>query len=164
MSEIATRDTGGGAIAVGGASLDELERLLLSGDTPPEVLEDPDAISREIIEQILRAESDEELAAVGKATPWSELLGCPVELYDFGWRPSRFEEGSPIFLVVRGRRMDDGSFVVLTTSGRNVIATLLNLKRRGAMGEGCVWKLREADTPTSAGFRPLWLEKAAASS
>lgn len=138
------------------AQLDELERLLVSGERT-EVVEDPALMTRQVIEQLLAAESDEELFSSGQAIGWRNLLGLPVELNGFRWRPSSFEEGSNVFFVVFGKRMDNGEPVVLTTGASGILAQLVNLARRGRL-VGAVVKMVEADKPTRSGYKPLRLE------
>jgi hypothetical protein len=138
------------------AQLDELERILLGESELPEVVDDPAEISREIMAQLLAAESDEELEAVGSAVGWRELVGVPMELHGFRWRPSSFEEGAPVFFVVNANRLDTGERVVLTTGSGNILAQLCNMARRGTL-VGAIRALEIADTPTKQGFRPNWL-------
>lgn len=137
-------------------SLDELQAILMDEMEPPEVSTDPEAISREIMLQILQAETDEDMLAVGAATSWKDLLGVPVELRKFHWLPSRYDKGAKVFFVVTATRLDTGEDVILTTSGMNVLAQLINLQRRDRFPSN--WKLVEAEKETANGFRPLWLE------
>lgn len=137
-------------------SLEELQAILMDELEPPEVSTDPEAISREIMLQILTADSDEEMLAVGKATAWQDLMGIPVEITSFHWRPSGYDKGAKVFFVVTAHRMDTGEAVVLTTGGTNVLAMLINLARRNRFPS--VWKLVEAEKETANGFKPLWLE------
>jgi len=138
-------------------SLDELQAILLDELEPPEVSTDPEAISREIMLQTLSAETDEDMLNVGQATSWQDLLGVPIELHKFRWLPSRYDQGAKVFFIVTGVRLDSGENVVLTTSGQNVLAQLINLQRRNRFPS--VWRLIESDKETSRGFKPLWIEK-----
>lgn len=138
------------------AQLDELEKILLGDAELPDVVDDPAEISREIMAQLLAAESDEELEAVGSATGWRELPGVPMELHGFRWRPSSFDEGAPVFFVVNATRLDTGERVVLTTGSGNILAQLCNMARRGTL-VGAIRALEIADTQTKQGFRPNWL-------
>ena len=138
------------------AQLQELERILLGDAELPDVVDDPAEISREIMAQLLAAETDEELEAVGTATGWRDLAGVPMELHGFRWRPSNFEEGAPIFFVVNATRLDTGERVVVTTGSGNILAQLTNMARRGTL-VGAVRSLEIADTQTRNGFRPNWL-------
>jgi hypothetical protein len=107
--------------------------------------------------QILSAETDEDMLSVGAATSWGDLLGIPIELHKFRWLPSRYDQGAKVFFIVTGVRLDNGENVVLTTSGQNVLAQLINLERRKRFPS--VWRLIEAEKETSRGFKPYWLEK-----
>lgn len=138
------------------ATLGELEDILIGAKEAPEVVDDPEEISREIVMQLLAAESDEELEAVGSAVGWRDLQGVPVEIRGFRWRPSSYEEGAPVFFIVQGIRMDNGDQVILTTGARNVLAQLCNMAKRGTL-VGAVRVLRESEKPTARGYRPLWL-------
>lgn len=146
------------------AALAEFNQIILGQkDAPPtEVVEDPAEISREIMMQLLSADSDEQLQNFGNATGWKELIGVPIKLMGFRWRPSDLEQGSPVYVVVHGFRVDTGEQVVLTTGAANVLAQLSNLASRNRLGEpDCIWMLAESDKPTKAGFTPLHLEKVA---
>lgn len=146
------------------ASLDELDRILLGGDLNVEVTDDPDAISREIVAQLLGAENDEELESFGDAVGWREFAvpksqaanGVPMQIHGFRWRPSSYEEGAPVFFVVQATRMDEGERVTLTIGSLNVLAQLSNMARRGTLVDA-IRVLVEADKPTKRGFKPLWL-------
>ena len=134
----------------------ELEAILLGEAEVPAVVDDPAEISKEIIAQLLAAESDEELELVGSATGWRDLPGVPIELHSFKWRPSGFEEGAPVFFVVSGNRLDTGERVVLTTGSGNVLAQLANMAKRGTLA-GAIRTVEISDKPTKNGFRPYWL-------
>lgn len=144
------------------AQLDELDRILMGGDMEAEVIDDPGEISRQIIAELLAAETDDDLEFVGTAQGWQELEGVPVEIQGFRWRPSDFTPDDPekfhnsIYLVVFGNRMDDGEAVVLTTGSLNVCAQLSNLARRGSI-PGAVRILARAEKPTKNNFYPLRL-------
>jgi hypothetical protein len=138
------------------AQLDELEAMLLGTKEVPDVVEDPAEIQREIMAQLLDAKSDEELELVGQATGWRELPGVPMQISGFRWRPSTYEEGSPLFFVIDAVRLDTGARVALTTGSGNILAQLTNMARRGTL-VGSVRALEIADTPTKQGFKPNWL-------
>lgn len=125
-----------------------------------EVVDDPEQISREIFEQILGSQSNEELNQLGAATGWRELEGKRVKLgSSFKWRPSSYEEGAPIFLVVPAELVGpDGALsrVTLTTGSLNVIAQLMNMAARGTY-EGTIVTLERSSKPSARGYHPLWL-------
>lgn len=138
------------------AALDQLDEILLTGELNVEIVDDPNEISRQIVAQLLAADSDEELENFGNATGWRELMSVPMELHGFRWLPSTFEgQGSAVFFVVSATRMDTGERVTLTTGSMNVLAQLSNMARRQTL-VGAVRELVEA-SETRQGFKPLWL-------
>lgn len=138
------------------ASLDQLDEILLTGELNVEVVDDPGEVSRQIVAQLLAAQSDEDLENFGNATGWKELAGIPMELHGFRWLPSTFDEGAAVFFVVQATRLDTGERVTLTTGSLNVLAQLSNMARRGTL-VGAIRELTEAETATRQGFKPLWL-------
>lgn len=142
------------------ASLQELADMIRSNKRI-EVVDDPEQISREIFEQILGSESDEDLNQVGQATGWRELEGQQVLLEQpFRWRPSSYEEGAPVFLVVPAQLVGpEGELkpVVLTTGSMNVIAQLMSMAARGTY-KGRIVSLHRSEKASSRGYYPLWLK------
>lgn len=137
------------------AALDEFDELLLSGKRV-ELLDDPETLQREILRQLLAASTDEELEPADPVG-WRELVGVPIEIHSFTWRPSDYDEegSSNLYVIVRGKNLLDGSSVTITTGARNVLAQLSNLARRGRFP--VVRAIKESDRATQRGFRPLWL-------
>src|SRR5215831_20330122 len=86
------------------AALDELDRIILGGEFNVEIIDDPAQISRDMVAQLLAAETDEDLEIVGEAQPWQDLEGVPVEIHGFRWRPSDME-GTAVYLVINGTRL-----------------------------------------------------------
>ena len=139
------------------AALNELDEILRTFKAPAGVVEsDPDAIQREIIAELLDAETDDELEFVGSAEGWATMEGIPVVIQGFRWRPSEYDKGAPVFAVVYATRVDDGTKVVLTTGAGGVLAQLHNLARRGRL-PGAIRMLVRAAKPTKGGFYPLRL-------
>jgi len=142
------------------ASLNELAEMMRSNDRV-EIVDDPEAIGREIFEQILGSKTDADLNQMGQATGWKNIEGVQVKLKEsFRWRPSTYAEGAPVFLVVTADKiLADGQLepVVLTTGSRNVIAQLMNLAGRGTY-DGRIVSLERAQKASSKGFFPLWLK------
>ena len=125
------------------AVVQELENALLSGVAPNEVESDPEEVQRSLIAALLSAESDEELERV-EAEGWGDYVGVPFEVLDFVWRPSSFDEGQPVFLVVRAISLEDGTPHVLTTGSSQVMAILANLAKRDRLP--AVRELASAET------------------
>jgi hypothetical protein len=133
---------------------DELVKLIMEGPSE-EILDDPIEVQRQMILRIAAASSPEELTMMGQATPWREnMLDVPVEVHDVRVRKSDFDQGSRVFAIADAIDLRDGSHVVLTTGGANVVAQLLTAKARGWLPQK--WKLIEGKE-TAKGFHPLWL-------
>ena len=125
-------------------AIDELERSLRTGEAPNEVERDPEEVGREIIAQLLDAATDAELERT-EAEGWSNYLGVPMQVHSFVWRPSAYNEGQPVFLVVRA--IDpDGNPHVLTTGAGQVMAQLVNLAKRNRLP--VIRELDSSDTNT----------------
>lgn len=154
-TEVATVEVHGSSDLV---SLDQFDQILLGMAEAPEMVTDPDDISRQIVMQLLAATSDEELT-ISKAVGWRELLDVPLDLQGFRWRKSDYEEGAPVYVLVSAFRLDTGEYLpAITTGSYNVLAQLSNLARRGQL-PGAVWQLTESEKQTARGFKPLWLTK-----
>lgn len=138
------------------AALDEFDSILTGQTEPPEVVDDPDEISRQIIMQLLSAESEAELESFGQTLGWRDAEGIPMQIQGFRWRPSSFDEGGPVFVIVNAFRLDTGEAVVLTTGSGNVLAQLSWLARHGKL-PGAVRELVKAEKATTRGYYPLML-------
>lgn len=137
------------------AALPELKEALLTGKRV-EMLDDPETISRAILEQLLAASSDAELEPT-QPIGWRELVDVPIEVQSFTWRNSDYDEegSSSVYVVVFGTRLDAGEPVTLTTGARNVLAQLCNLAERDRLP--IVRAIKESEKLTANGYRPLWL-------
>lgn len=138
------------------AALVDLEDALRNGRMEADdVIDDPEQISRQIIEELLGAETDEELESVGTAVGWLEYLGVPMEIQGFRWRKSDYTEGAPFYFIVSAIDLRDGEHVIVTTGSKNVIAALINLGKRDRLP--CVRVLAQAEKPTTKGYYPQFL-------
>lgn len=152
------------------AQIEEFEAYLLGDKEPPEVDTDPAALEREMLKQLLAAESDAELETFGQAVGWRELArryvkhdslevsdGVPVMIRDFTWRPSQIDgEGHSVFVVVSAVRVDTGEVVAITTGAGGIMAILANRKKRGTLS-GWVCLATEPEKPTQSGRYPMHL-------
>jgi hypothetical protein len=145
--------------------VEEFVRILATGDTSGfnEEFDDPDEVSRRIIASILAAPDSTGMFAAASgsdAVGWREYKGRPVEIRGFRWRPSDFEEGSPVFVIVQAIEITTGEIVNLTTGASAVLAQLAWMAQNGQL-VGAKVTLMESDKPTRAGYRPLKLVPAA---
>jgi hypothetical protein len=137
------------------ASLNEFASIISGIKPAQEIVQDPEEIQRQIVVQLLHASSDEELEAFGSAVGWQTLEEVPIRIDGFRWRPSDFEAGAPVYVLVNGERLDTGDSVVLTTGSYNIMAQLANLAARKRFP--AVRYLKVAERTTKGGFHPLWL-------
>jgi hypothetical protein len=148
-------------------ALEEFDNAVIWGKRI-EFLDDPQTIQREILLQLQAASSLDELEPA-EAVGWRTLLGVPIELKGFRWLPSDpqyvdADTVSTVFVVVFGTRLDDGSPVVLTTGGVNVLiqlSTIAKLKKFPlirALKESKPSRLRDDEQGgQTGGFKSLWL-------
>lgn len=146
--------------------VDEFVRILAGGEIPEDTGfdDDPDEVQRRIIEQILRAPDVTGMFAAASgsdAVGWREYRGKPVEIRGFRWRPSDFDVGSPVFVIVQATDIATGEIVNLTTGAAAVLAQLAWMAKHEQL-VGAKVTLMESDKPTKAGYRPLKLVPAAA--
>lgn len=134
----------------------EVAAALLGRGDFPQI--DSDAISARILEQMLRAETPEQLNNVGGTTPMEELEGVPLEVNEVMARQSRLAgEGLAGFLVVSATRLDDGSAVIFTTSAYNVAMRIAIAADKGFV-PGYKLKVRRSEQETERGFYPYVVE------
>lgn len=144
----------------------------LDWDDVEEIVEDPEQVQREIMTELLYAESDDELLNRTEAIGLRELArrfdrhhglaeqaGVALELHNFKWRRSEFEgQGLPIYFVISCTRLDTGERIVATTGSVNVIAQLVNMASRGTLAGAKVLPT-ENEKPSKSGNYPMWLVK-----
>lgn len=145
-------------------ALSTLESILIKGEVPDgtfQTVDDPAEAERQIIAQLLAAESDEELER-GDAIPWQDIAGIPVRISGFKWMQSTFKSdnpnyvNNPVYFVVFGERLDEGSQVVLTCGSKGVCAALVNLAKRGRI-PGAIRTVERTARETRRGFQPMRL-------
>ena len=105
-----------------------------------------------IIDQLLNAESWEQLSDPWESTDAEKLRGKRLRVDSIMRRPSSYPGGLGIFLVVKSVDVQTGEALVWTTSSQAVIAQLV---RAYAMGWiPCLVEMVIADRPTERGFYP----------
>lgn len=155
-------------VSTTGLSLEQFEEAIRNPEIElPEMTEEN--AGQDLIERILRAESDEEVQ-IGEALSWSkDLLGVPVTIRSVTPRRSNFvgedaEGGSAVYVIVQGDVPNPQTGQLerqaISCGGRTVLAQIANTMRRGTL-LGSTWKLEKAKTPTARGFHPLQLVKVA---
>ena len=109
-----------------------------------------------IIEQLLSAESWEELSEPWESTDAQKLRGKRLRIDGIMRRPSQFQGGLGIFLVVHSTDVGTGERIVWTTSAQAVIAQLVRAYAQGWLP--CLAEMVIADRPTERGFYPHHLK------
>lgn len=140
---------------------DRIAEAIASGDGGVQAfIEDPLAVSQQIVARILSAESVDDVLSQGKALHAKDVLGRAFTAHDVRFNQSAYaggESGSPaVFAIIQAEFHDDGSFGVVTCGSRNVMAQLYQLKRLGKLSDQPL-AIRESDTPTAQGYSPMWL-------
>lgn len=157
------------------AAVEDLRKLLMSGawedfEGEGEVIDDPEAVQREIMAELLYAESDDEVLNQTPAIGLRELArryvshhglppsdGVALELHGFKWRRSDIEgQGLPIYFIISATRLDTGERIVTTTGASTVIAQVANLAIRRTL-DGAKVLCTETEKATRGGYYPMAL-------
>ena len=141
--------------------LDKVEEVLLGqaqdvGFLASQV-DDPTEVQRQIVARILAAESADDVLSSQSTTAATDLVGVPLQVANVRWMQSRVKDAAiPVFALIDAVRGDDGSKVLVTCGAIQVMAQLVKLQKLGAFPIDL--KIVQKDTPTAAGYYPLWLE------
>lgn len=134
-------------------SEDQLTRILAVVEQLPEAT---DSAYGDLLDKLLSADQFEDLNSPWAGTSGRELAGRRLLVTKVTRRPSTFEGGPAIFLVVESMDLLNGDKVTWTTSAIAVIVQLATCHARGWLPAACTVIL--ADKPTAAGYTPYHLE------
>lgn len=135
-------------------------RFLAAADS--EVSErNPDEVAMEIIRRILDSETVDDVLGGAGAVHARDYLGRAFVLTGVKFNESSFETAGPSFYAILEGADEDSEKVAITCGARNVIAQAWKLRDMGALPLRVM--IIESPRPTKEGYRPMWLEKAAAS-
>lgn len=112
--------------------------------------------SERIVLAILNAKSWDDLDAPWDADKAEALVDVEMRIDSIMRRPSTFADGLGVFLVVRGKRMDNDEEVVWTTGSVSVVAQLVKAFMLGALPIYAT--LKRSERPTEKGYYPQHLE------
>jgi hypothetical protein len=103
----------------------ELDKMLgiLFADTPLEVVSS-EQIQLEMVRRIMQAETMEEAFAEFKSTPMEHVEDVPLHVTGIAWAKSTYEEGAPIFALIRCHVHGDNREMVVSCGGTTVITRL----------------------------------------
>jgi hypothetical protein len=104
------------------ATAGAVEALVLLASDLPEA--EDDATDR-IVQQILAADSPEDVNAIWEATGIERWLDVPLLITSLHRAPSDFEDGIGVYVVIKAQTTGDRRDVVITTGSVNVIAQLI---------------------------------------
>lgn len=157
MSNVETVDPTTGEIVVRGSEA-EIEAFIAYADSL--TIEDPEAQERRIIEQLLGAETTEDILTAGQVTPLEAIFGVGITVTGLRASESDFPDGSKVYLHIEATVIDTGQRVTLACGARDVMLKLVRLHQRGMLPVDVV--IRRADKPTKRGFYPIFLTPAEA--
>lgn len=150
--ELDTTGPGGAIAEVGPVTA----ALMGHGDFPEM---DGEAISARIFQEMLKAETPEQLNAVGSTTPLETLLGVPLEVREVAPRPAQLDTAGGLvgYVVAAATRLDNGEDVIFSTSAYNVAMRLAIAADKGFV-PGYRFKVVKSEKPTEQGFYPLLVQ------
>jgi hypothetical protein len=135
------------------AQLELVHQAILGNAELP--VQDPEAMSRAIMERILQSTSFEDVFTQQSLTPWRAMLGVPFFVKDVHFNRSGFE-GQNVYAVCDLDPAAGGDQVTVTCGGQNVLAQLVVMLKNG-------WQdrpVRMIENKTAEGYGALWLEAA----
>lgn len=127
-------------------------------DAKSRAMEDPEEISRSIVERILKAETFEDVFAPQAVRHARELLDVPLVVHGIRFNQSDFEAGFGFYCLVDCTDAETGESVVVSVGGRNVMAQLFRADQLGVFPAKL--KFTQPARPTRQGYWPLWLTPA----
>lgn len=152
-----------GAIDTQGQELATSEegRLLLdilAGTIEPPAV-DPAALNARITRAMLEAETPEQALAAGATVSFEDgLMGRPIEVRDLVFRKSTLKGEVPVFALIDGYDMTEGTELTITCSAAQVLRTLGVWKVKGWLPATFV--VDKAESKTSEGFTPYTIKAA----
>lgn len=139
---------------------DAIELAILGeGDGKLPVMDDPEAVAREIAYRILDAADADELFEQATATSARDVLNVPLRIKSVRWQESRYEgEGPKVYALIDAERGDNGDSELITCGSRNVMAQLYRAGQLGMLPMDNFVKLVENETARGTGA--MWLARA----
>lgn len=133
---------------------------------------DADAAQQAIVNRILGAETWEELSKGTTVLKAKDMVNTPflatvVRFYPSKhYNPDEPKKTPPAFAVIEAALTTEtfagspGDVVLVSVGGWNCVAFLLSAVSRGFIGNGEAKEvvIRQKETETAAGFKPLWIE------
>jgi hypothetical protein len=137
-----------------------VEDFIATLENSPELsLDTAEEASNRILENILRAETDDDLwaASEGSLLSFREALGEPLEVLEITPRQSRYEQGLGYYFAVKAVNLKTNVSKMYASGSHSVMAQLFNLQRRGRIPGVRVLPYQKPE-PTAAGYYPMFLQ------
>jgi hypothetical protein len=109
---------------------DVLGKYLAANDGNLDVA--PDAIHSGIIQEILGADTADDVLQVWEPEKLESFTGRRIRLLEFRMQDSDFEEGAPVYAAVKVLDVDAGTRHLITTGEQAIMAQLLRLEQLSA--------------------------------
>lgn len=103
-------------------------RDYLQGTIVPEV-EDPAITSMRIIEQVLSAESAEQLFDLGGSTSAQEFVNVPFTMHDVQLRQSEVEGALPVYVLIDAEHAESGERIPINSGAPRLMAQAWRAKQ-----------------------------------
>lgn len=114
--------------------------------------DDEDA-GMQIVGRILDASSPDQLNALGELPSGEDVAGRTLVVHGLQRRPSSFDSGLGVYLVIDAADADTGESVRFGCGSTTVVAVLAKAHHEGWLP--ITVRITVADKATKAGFRPL---------
>jgi hypothetical protein len=85
-----------------------------------------------IIDQILSAETPEQILTPVEVRQPRDVVGEPLEIFDMRLQRSEYEVGSPMYASVEAKQLADGEPIVVNCGQKALMAQLVRLKQLDA--------------------------------
>lgn len=103
-------------------------REYLSGAIVPEA-EDPAITAMRIVEQVLTAETAEQIFDLGGSTSAQELVNVPFTIMDVQLRQSEVEGALPVYVLIDAQLSDSGERVPINSGAPRLMAQAWRAKQ-----------------------------------
>lgn len=122
-----------------------------------ETSDDPTATYRQIIDQILSADTPEDVLTPVEAVSARDLVGQEFMLEGFSVNKSEFDVGSPFYASMQCREAGSNARIVINCGDQKVLAQLVRLGQLGALPVPI--RIGQAKRQNRFGNFPLRLER-----
>lgn len=122
--------------------LQDVENALLHGEDVAVV--EPAQVSADIIRRVLASETLEDAFQSFDSTPAKDIDGILVTVHSVDWMRSAYEEGAPVYALMRVTEEGDAKVQVVSIGGRTVLAGLLWAQRNDQLPLHGVFRLRQS--------------------